>query len=149
MLPLIIAGIFAAAVLAYMLLASRPGRASQQRRHPRLNLAVPVDIHTYDDRHEGESRNISEGGMLLQAQAPVAIAQPVRLRFSLPAVPAGQHVEIPAVVSYKKGEQIGVRFDPTHHNRADIEKWIAQSRNKAPAQEQLGSASAANNSSES
>lgn len=146
MIPLIIAGIFAAAVLAYMLFASRPNRGAQQRRHPRLDLAVPVDIHTYDDRHAGESKNISEGGMLLQAQAPVAIAQPVRLKFTLPSE---TQVEIPAVVSYKKGEQIGVRFDPTHHTRNDIEKWITDSRSKPAEQEQPGSATAAKNSSES
>ena len=59
--------------------------------------------------------------MLLHAQAPVAIAQPIRLKFVLP--PESQ-IEIPAVVTYKKGQQIGVRFDPTHYGRALIETWI-------------------------
>jgi hypothetical protein len=39
------------------------------------------------------------------------------------------------VVSYKKGEQIGLRFDPTHHTRSDIEKWIAQPPVEAPRKE--------------
>jgi hypothetical protein len=137
MLPLIIAAVVAAAVLAYMLLASRPGRASQQRLHPRLDMTIPVHIQTHEDRHEGESRNISEGGMLLQARAPVSIAQPVRLQFTLPSE---KPVEIPAVVSYKKGEQIGLRFDPTHHMRADIEKWISDCRQES--KKPLGSAAA-------
>lgn len=115
-----------------MLLASRQGRASQQRRHPRRDLTVPVHIHTEENRHEGESRNISQGGMLLTARAPVSISQPVRLKFTLPTETS---VEIPAVVSYKKGEQIGLRFDPTHHNRAEIEKWIAQIPPAAPARD--------------
>lgn len=113
-----------------MLLASRPERASQQRRHPRRDLTVPVHIHTEYDRHEGESRNISQGGMLLMAQAPVSIAQPVRLKFTLPTQ---TQVEVPAVVSFKKGQQIGLRFDPTHHTRAEIEKWISQRPPEAPA----------------
>lgn len=130
--PLIASAAVAAAVLAYMLLASRPDRASQQRRYPRLDVSVPVHIHTEYARHEGESRNISQGGMLLQAQAPVSIAQPVRLKFTLPS---DTSVEIPAVVSYKKGEQIGLRFDPTHHTRVEIEKWISQSRNSQRAKQ--------------
>ena len=113
----------AIAVLAYMLLMSRPGHGSPQRRYPRLDLSIPVDIHTHSNKHVGETRNISQGGMLLQASAPISIAQPVRLKFILPAHTT---VEIPAVVSFKKGERIGVRFDPTHYGRLDIERWIAQ-----------------------
>ncbi|MGH9522524.1 MAG: PilZ domain-containing protein [Terriglobales bacterium] len=142
-LPLIFAAAIALAVLAYMVLASRPNRASQQRRHPRLDIAVPVHIHTEDERHDGESRNISQGGMLLQAHAPVSIAQPVRLKFTLPSETP---LEIPAVVSYKKGQQIGLRFDPTHHTRADIERWISQSRSEAPADERGDSATSSGKS---
>jgi len=145
-LPLIVAAVIAAAVLGYMLLASRPGRASQQRRYPRREVTIPVHIHTEDDRHEGESRNISGGGMMLQAQAPVSISQPVRLKFTLPSETP---VEIPAVVSYKKGEQIGLRFDPTHHTRSDIEKWIAHPPVEAPkkeAEKRADSASASDKS---
>jgi len=123
MFLVILCAAIAVAVLVYMLLASRPNSGAQQRRHPRMDLAVPVDIHTHDNKHLGETRNISRGGMLLQAQAPVSISQPIRLKFTLPPEAA---VEIPAVVTYKKGQQIGVRFDPTHHTRADIEKWIRE-----------------------
>jgi len=124
MFLVILCAAIAVAVLVYMLLASRPNSGAQQRRHPRMDLAVPVDIHTHDNKHLGETRNISRGGMLLQAEAPVSISQPIRLKFTLPPEAP---VEIPAVVTYKKGQQIGVRFDPTHHTRADIEKWIRES----------------------
>ena len=136
-LPLIFAAAIALAVLAYMVLVSRPNRASQQRRYPRLDIAVPVHIHTENERHEGETRNISQGGMLLHAHAPVSIAQPVRLKFTLPTETL---VEVPAVVSYKKGHQIGLRFDPTHHTRADIERWISQWRSEPPGDERGDSA---------
>ena len=123
MFLVIVCAAIAVAVLVYMLLASRPNSGAQQRRHPRMDLAVPVDIHTHDNKHLGETKNISQGGMLLQAHAPVSISQPIRLKFTLPPEAP---VEIPAVVTYKKGLQIGVRFDPTHHTRADIEKWMRQ-----------------------
>ena len=124
MFLVILCATIAAAVLVYMLLASRQKSGANMRLHPRVDVSVPVHIHTDDNKHVAESQNISHGGMLLKAAAPVSIAQPVSLRFTLPhEVP----VEIPAVVSHKKGEQIGVRFDPTHHRRLDIEKWIQDS----------------------
>ena len=129
MFLVIVCATIAIAVLLYMLLGTRPTSSAKQRRYPRLDLTVPVRIHTSEELHEGESRNISQGGMLLHARAPVSIAQPVRLKFTLPSE---TQVEIPAVVTYKKGEQIGVRFDPTHHSRLDVERWLKESKSEKP-----------------
>jgi hypothetical protein len=137
MFLVILCATIAVAVLVYMLLASRPNSGAQQRRHPRLDLAVPVAIHTNDDKHLGETKNISQGGMLLHALAPVSISQPIRLKFTLPPQAP---VEIPAVVTFKKGQQIGVRFDPTHHGRSDIERWIRDSRTAKKQEESPESA---------
>ena len=131
MFLVILCATIAVAVLVYMLLVSRPDSGARQRRYPRMELTIPVDIHTHDDKHLGETRNISLGGMLLHAHAPVSISQPIRLKFTLPPQAA---VEVPAVVTYKKGQQIGVRFDPTHYTRAEIEKWI-ELRNRASNRE--------------
>ena len=132
MFLVILCATIAIAVLAYMLLASRPNSGAQKRLHPRLDVAVPVDIHTHDDTHLGETKNISQGGMLLHAQAPVSISQPIRLKFTLPPQAP---VEIPAVVTFKKGQQIGVRFDPTHYGRSDIEKWIKKTNAEKKSEE--------------
>lgn len=133
MFLVILCATIAVAVLVYMLLASDPKGGAQQRRYPRMQLSVPVDIHTHNDKHLGETRNISQGGMLLQAQAPVSIAQPIRLKFTLPPE---TFVEIPAVVRYKKGQQIGVRFDPTHYGCSDIEKWIKETNDERKSERQ-------------
>ena len=123
MFLVIVCATIAAAVLVYMVVVSRAKSGANVRRHPRVDVSVPVHIHTDDNRHVAESQNISHGGMLLNTHAPVSIAQPISLKFTLPhEVP----VEIPAVVSHKKGKQIGVRFDPTHHRRLTIEKWIQE-----------------------
>src|SRR5690242_19303703 len=129
MLLVILCATIAVAVLVYMLVGTRPNSGAQQRRDPRLDLAVPVRIHTSDELHEGESRNISQGGMLLSARAPVSISEPVRLKFTLPSETP---VEIPAVVTFKKGEQIGVRSDPTHHSRLVLERWLREARTEKP-----------------
>ena len=136
MFLVILCATIAIAVLVYMLVGTRPNSGAQQRRHPRMDLSVPVHIHTNDDRHQGESRNISQGGMLLNSQAAVSISEPVRLKFTLPTEVS---VEIPAVVTYKKGQQVGVRFDPTHHTRLDIEKWIRQAKAEKPPEEAAAS----------
>lgn len=132
MFLVVLCATIAVAVLVYMLVGTRPNSGAQQRRYPRLELAVPVRIHTSEELHEGESRNISQGGMLLSARAPVSISEPVRLKFTLPAE---TQVEIPAVVTYKKGEQIGVRFDPTHHSRLELERWLREFRAEKLSQE--------------
>ncbi len=126
-----IAVVVIAVVLFLIVRETMPGRNSSPvnaptatRRSPRVPISIPVAIHTFDDKFEGEGQNISHGGMLVHAEAPLKVAQPIELNFTLPD--SGK-VSIPAVVSYKKGEAIGMRFDPTHHERHSIEKWVNSS----------------------
>ncbi len=104
--------------------------AKEVRRHPRVALAVPVEVHTAERRLHATSQNISPGGMRLRVEAPLSIAQPIELRFTLPDAPA---IRIPAVVSRKHGDMIGVRFDPTHHERFRIESWVEASARRQAA----------------
>ncbi len=133
MIAIILCAAIAVAVLAYMLLTARPGASNKPgvRRYPRLEIAFPVDIQTEKETHAAESRNISQGGMSLRGEAPVAVAQPVQLSFTLPEQVT---VTIPAVVTHKQGEHIGVRFDPTHHRRVVIEEWIKQTLAESKAE---------------
>jgi hypothetical protein len=133
MFAIILCAAIAIAILVYMLMSARPtpGTNTSVRRFPRLEVAFPVDILTDKETHPAESRNISQGGMSLCGEAPVSVAQPVQLSFILPEQEA---VTIPAVVTHKQGEQIGVRFDPTHYRRAAIEKWVKATLAEAAAE---------------
>jgi hypothetical protein len=133
LLTVVIAAVVIAVILFLVLREGTPrqGAASMKRsphvgvrRSPRIPIAIPVAIHTYDDSFEGRGQNISYGGMLVHAAAPLSVAQPIEVNFTLPEAGA---IRIPAVVSYKQGEAIGLRFDPTHHNRHAIERWVDSS----------------------
>lgn len=107
--------------------------AAGVRRSPRVPISIPVAIRTEEENFEGKGQNISHGGMLVHAEAPLSVAQPIHVDFTLPD---HRSISIPAVVSYKKGEAIGLRFDPTHHQRHAIEKWVnntVQANGTAPA----------------
>jgi hypothetical protein len=109
---------------------TQPRKASQVRRSPRVPISVPVAIRTAEQNFSATGQNISHGGMLVSVAAPLSVSQPIHVDFTLPDTPA---ISIPAVVSYKKGVNIGLRFDPTHHERHSIEKWVNSSaQNLAP-----------------
>lgn len=138
LLTMVIAGLVIAAVLFLVVRETLPGKNPSHtqsgttgvRRSPRVPISISVAIHTVGESFEGKGQNISHGGMLVHAQAPLAVAQPIHVNFTLPDAAA---VSIPAVVSYKKGEAIGLRFDPTHHERHSIEKWVDSSVRDAAA----------------
>lgn len=132
MFALLLCAAIAIAILVYMLMASQPRLkpGSSTRRSPRVPVSVPVHIETAQDRYHGDTQNVSHGGMLLRAQAPVSVAQPVELSFTLPDA---EPVTIPAVVTHHRGEDVGVRFDPTHQVRRVIERWVDESQRKKEA----------------
>jgi len=125
----IAAGVIAV-VLFLVLRQGTPGKDASQtqmrmagevRRSPRVPISVPVDIQTAEEHFVAAGENISHGGMLVHVEASLSVAQPIEVGFTLP-----EHlpISIPAVVSYKKGENVGLRFDPTHRERHSIQKWV-------------------------
>ncbi len=121
MLPLIVCGAVAVSVLVYMARWGKKGPPSGARA-PRIPFTVAVQVHTNaGHRFQGNSLDISEGGMLVRVGAALSVAQPIQLSFTLPQ---GGEVLIPAVVRHRHGEMVGVRFDPTHHRRIAIEAWV-------------------------
>ncbi len=137
LLTVVVAVAVIAVVLFLVLREGAPGKDASQarptagvRRSPRVPISIPVAIHTTDDSFAGQGQNISHGGMLVHAEAPLAVAQPIQVDFTLPEADT---ISIPAVVSYKKGEAIGLRFDPTHHERHSIRKWVDSSAKEQAA----------------
>ena len=59
--------------------------------------------------------------MSLQLAGAVKISQPVELEFVLPSE---QPTSIHAVVWWRKGDMIGVRFDYADEGRARIKDWL-------------------------
>ncbi len=117
----ILCAVIAVAFTVWLIMAGEGKSAESRRSNARVQLRVPVAIESFGEVYNADSQDISRGGMLLKGGAPVKVAQPVQLTFTLPEQTS---VEVPAVVCHKRGEQFGVRFDPTYERRGVIEKWV-------------------------
>jgi c-di-GMP-binding flagellar brake protein YcgR len=111
----------AVAATVWLIMAGEGKSPESRRNNARIKLVVPVEVESFGEKYEADSQDISRGGMLLKAEAPVKVAQPVQLSFILPEQTP---IEIPAVVCHQRGQQFGVRFDPTHPRRGAIERWV-------------------------
>jgi type IV pilus assembly protein PilZ len=60
----------------------RPGE--ERRRSNRIDLVVRVDYKTVDELFSEFARNINEGGMFVETEAPPAPGSPVALQFRIP-----------------------------------------------------------------
>jgi c-di-GMP-binding flagellar brake protein YcgR len=117
----VLCALVAVAVTVWLIMAGEGKSPESRRNNARIKLVVPVEVETFGEKYRADSQDISRGGMLLKAEAPVKVAQPVQLSFTLPETSL---IQIPAVVCHKRGQQFGVRFDPTHQRRALIERWV-------------------------
>jgi c-di-GMP-binding flagellar brake protein YcgR len=121
MFLVVLCALIAVAATIWLIMAGEGKSPESRRNNARIKLVVPVEVETFGEKYQANSQDISRGGMLLKAEAPVNVAQPVQLSFILPEQTP---IEIPAVVCHKRGQQFGVRFDPTHHRRVVIERWV-------------------------
>ena len=121
MFLVVLCALVAVAVTVWLIMAGEGKSPESRRNNARIKLVVPVEVESFGEKYQADSQDISRGGMLLKAAAPVQVSQPVQLSFFLPEKTP---VEIPAVVCHKREQQFGVRFDPTHPRRAVIERWV-------------------------
>jgi hypothetical protein len=151
-LTLVLAGVSACGVLLYLMLraGSRPSpdgpesippptlrtrahsdgelrasdiaRVHELRRDRRVPVVTAVTVRTPEGASAtATSREISSGGMSMQLEGLVKVSQPVQLEFILPpSQPANVH----AVVWWRKGDMVGVRFDYTDESRLRIKDWL-------------------------
>ncbi len=94
----------------------------QLRRDKRIPAVHPVSIGAPDGTYTATSRDISAGGMSMTTTANLKVAQPIQVSFSLPE----KHITVPAVVWWRKGNVVGVRFDVTDERRLWISKWVEE-----------------------
>ena len=88
---------------------------------PRITLRMALDITGYEKHLTGSSQNIAMGGMLIEADGPLSIGEPVQIGFVLPD---GPQINIPAVVCRKQKPTVAIRFDVTDPQREIIQRWV-------------------------
>jgi len=85
------------------------------RRFPRVGFIAPVEIFCGDVRVQGKSRNLSRGGMLLDADCHIPPQTQVYVSFHLPTGRAIKSVA--RVVHCRAGKRLGIEF--THMGNSD------------------------------
>lgn len=104
------------------LLAGDIAKVHELRRDRRVPVVTTVTVRTPDGASAtATSREISSGGMSMQLVGMVKISQPVELEFVLPP---NQAANVHAVVWWRKGDMIGVRFDYADESRLHIKDWL-------------------------
>jgi len=95
----------------------------EARRERRVTIEGDVTIHVQDGAFRALSRKLGGGGMSFVTDARLGISQPMELSFALPP---GRKIAIPAVVWWKRGKTVGVRFDVNHGQMPWIRKWVEE-----------------------
>lgn len=92
------------------------------RRYVRIPVMTEVAVVTADSRRlTATSRELSSGGMSLQAGEEVSAGQNVEVSFALLTLP---RIWVRGNVAWRKGKTFGVRFDPQDDRRLSIKQWI-------------------------
>lgn len=81
---------------------------TNNRQHERLEIALPVVIVHEGREIAAQSKNLSSGGMLVEASADVPFGASVRLVATLP--PNSHPVDVVATVRWIRDGAIGLQF---------------------------------------
>jgi type IV pilus assembly protein PilZ len=96
----------------------------ERRKHPRAELVVRVDYQTVDELFSEFARNINEGGLFVETEAPQAVGTEVSLQFQLPG--GNRPVEVAGrVVRVSESGSgdlpgMGIEFDDLSRQERDL-----------------------------
>ncbi len=95
------------------------------RRYVRVPLVCSVRLETGTEILEGNSLEVSAGGMSLVVKGHVGVPQAVLAMFALPGQ---QMVGVKSVVCWTRRDEgtAAIRFDPSDPRRAIVREWIDQ-----------------------
>lgn len=92
------------------------------RRYVRIPVMTEVAVVCADShRFTATSRELSSGGMSVQAGEEVSVGQNVEVSFALLTLP---RIWVRGTVAWRKGKTFGVRFDPQDDRRTPVKQWI-------------------------
>ena len=91
------------------------------RRYVRIPVITEVSIVADGRRLSASSIEMSSGGMSIKSAEDFSIGSNVELSFSLMTLP---RVNVRGVVSWRKPNSLGVRFDAADDRRQKVKTWI-------------------------
>jgi hypothetical protein len=93
----------------------------RKRKHPRLQLKIPVQVRGAGVNCEAECVEIGAGGMALIQAEHLGISLPIEISFEL----GSAALSLCAVVWWKRDKVTGLRFDPNDRNRKLVEDFVS------------------------
>jgi uncharacterized protein (TIGR02266 family) len=101
---------------------------NERRQHPRLSIAVEVDLRSEHNFYSAQTRDISVGGIFIETDVALPIGTRLRIDLKFLKKRIDTDVEVTWVL-VGEGQQaagVGVRFvDLPDSARRDIEKFMA------------------------
>jgi|SRR5215472_684388 len=94
-----------------------------KRKHSRIFMSLPVRVEGHGIQCEASTLEIGGGGMALAGAEQLAVSMPVRVTLTLPPE---SEIRLEAVVWWKQGKRVGLRFDPADANRVLVERFVAE-----------------------
>ncbi|MBN2716942.1 MAG: PilZ domain-containing protein [Deltaproteobacteria bacterium] len=82
---------------------------TQKRKYARVEFETEITIEFGGQRLAGTTINLSQGGALLQTNAPLEFGQKLSLFINLPKIK--ETCVIPSVVRWSKDASVGVQFE--------------------------------------
>ena len=102
----------------------------ERREHPRILVRAMVDYESQDTFLYDYSQNLSEGGLFINTESPLAVGEVLDLKFSLPDIEKVFQVkgEVKWVIEEKKGplmKGMGIAFkDLSDDDRKLIQSYM-------------------------
>lgn len=92
------------------------------RRYVRIPVITEVSVVTADSRRfTASSRDISAGGISLSTTEELPPGQAVEVSFALLTLP---RIWLRGAVCWRRGKNVGFRFDPQDERRFRIKAWV-------------------------
>jgi type IV pilus assembly protein PilZ len=104
--------------------AASPSSKPERRRYERADLLVRVDYKTVDELFSEFARNINEGGLFVETDAPPALGTSVALEFQIPG--SDEPIQVMGRVvrvtdgSGKDGPGMGIEFENLDNQSRDL-----------------------------
>lgn len=94
-----------------------------KRRYPRIEISLAVFVEGMGANCQATSMELGAGGMALVGADHLPVSLPVQVTFTLPPQVV---VKLQAVVWWKEGKRIGLRFDLNDSGRKVVERFVDQ-----------------------
>ena len=91
--------------------ARENAKLSNKRQHPRMASLIAVDCETHELSFTNFIRDISNGGVFIETDAPFYVGQQIIMNFALPNCKLHRSIAVKSEIVRVDSRGIGVKFD--------------------------------------